>query len=334
MEVAPVLADDWPKEKPGAPAGAVSLFSFTSVVADPNANELAALSDFFSDGVPPNAKVAAGAAGASSFLVAAPNPKDVVGVDLFSVALEPNENPVPALAFFFPPPLFSSSSPRPRFGFGSLEDETNLNAPVLAVSPLFSSAPDEAEFWPKLKVAFDVVEDEDAGAPKLNPTVPFDVSSFLSSLLSAFDEVVAGVTPKLNPPEDGFVLAGVAVPKENPALALGLLSSFSFCSLAFDGVAPNFIAGALVEAVEELALPNENPPAPMLPADAFVVDEGAPNVNPPVLAVAFLSLSFLPPLEVALDLLAVPSLGASQDKQTFSSSGFCVVQTGHLHCFF
>mmetsp|Transcript_22018 Transcript_22018/g.34567 ORF Transcript_22018/g.34567 Transcript_22018/m.34567 type:complete len:426 (-) Transcript_22018:2380-3657(-) len=342
IEGAPELADDWPKEKPDAPAGAVSLFFFASVAADPNANELAALSVFFSDGVLPNANVAANAAGASSFLVAAPNPKDAVGVDLFSVALEPNENPAPTLAFFFPPPCFpfSSSSPRPLFGFGSLEDAPNLNAPVLAVSPLFSSQPDEAELWAKPKVAFvfdDGVEDEDAeGAPKLNPPLPFDASPFLSSLpptlLSVFEGGAANVfPPKLNPPEDGFVLAGVALPKENPELALILLSSFSTCTLAFDGVAPNLIAGVLVEAVEELALPNENPPAPILPADAVAVDEGAPNLIPPVPALAFLSLPFLSPPGVGLE---VPSLGASQDKQVVSSSGFCEVQTLHFHCFF
>ena len=313
---------------------------------DPNANEVAALSVFFSDAVFPNANVVACADGTSSFLLAAPNAKDVDGVALFSVADEPNENPAPTLAFFFPPSClsFSSSPPRPRFGFGSLEVAPNLNAPVLAVSPLFSSAPDEAELWPKLNVAFvfddDVVDDVEA--PKLNPILPFDVSSFLSSfaptLLSVVDDGVVDVPPKLKPPADGFALAGVALPKENPEPALVLVSSF--CSSFFDRVTPNLIAGVAAEELEELAPPNENPPAPMLPADdaaagaGAAVDAGAPNLNPPVPILAFLSLRLLPLPGAASDLLAVPSLGASQDKQLVSSSGFCEVHALHFHCFF
>lgn len=148
---------------------------------------------------------------------------------------------------------------------------------------------------------------------------------------SAVSEVEAAGAPKLNPFEDGFVLAGV-VPKENPVPVPLVSSFFSF----FGGVSLGLVSGVGNEAVD--LLPNENPPAPMLPADdagaGAAVAVGAPKENPPVpiLAAVLVAAPLSPPEGVASDLLASPSLGLSHDKQTVSDFGFWDVHTEHFHC--
>ena len=189
---------------------------------------------------------------------------------------------------------------------------------------------------PELFVEVFVIDDDDAEAlPKLNPELPFEELSFFSSLPPALDsavEVEAAGAPKLNPFEDGFVLAGV-VPKENPVPVALVSSFFSF----FGGVSLGLVSGVGNEAVG--LLPNENPLAPMLPADdaagaRAAVTVGAPKENPPVpiLALVLVAAPLSPPEGVASDLLASPSLGLSHDKQMVSDFGFWDVHTEHFHC--